>query len=297
AARNEVQAALSNFRFSSTDVSASASTSVASSGRYYEMDDDASTCSSSEACSRRPSVQRTSSAPEPSASAPVLFVEPTGPSSERPSLARACSESLASGVLERRRHKCPSDGQVLPMNLMLDLADLPKTMGAGNVGLLRAARRALIEPQGFDWGRPIPASAPASAANSTFLEPRTRPTETSSHGVPADQTKHVSPTESIRGTSRTSSATTTPSKTCFILRHWNRPASSYESEWDWALAGNARATHEAMRFSQFKETKEPVHDIWQQLPDWVSRRSSVGGRDADLSLRGPSLHQSLASFK
>ncbi len=259
-----------------------------------------------DANSRRPSVQRTSSAPEPSSSKSALFVEPSGPSTVRPSLGRACSESLASGVLERRRHKVASGNKSntnLPSNLMLDFTGLPMTMGAGNLGLLRAARKAIAEPSGFDWGRTA-TSAPPSTANSRFATQQQQLLNAATPPRPQHTQLKLQTTVSLPASTSVSASTSPeapraasglPASRSCVGSYWsNRTSASDESEWDWALAGNARATHEALRYSAYKEKREPVHDIWQQLPDWVSRRSSLGGRDADLSLRGPGLHNPFA---
>ncbi|KAJ1030059.1 hypothetical protein NDA16_000972 [Ustilago loliicola] len=313
AACRNVQAALSSFCFSShvaataESPSGGAPPSNATLSLPGSSDDEYVEPSClTDTSSRRPSVQRTSSAPEPSSSKSTLFVESAGPSITRLTVARACSESRASGVLERRRRKVASSRDALPSTLMLDLANLPMTMGAGNLGLLRAARKAVAEPSGFDWDRAA-ASAPPSRANSrlsTFqqqsftmssparasVSPARAPTTVS---LPAS----TSPSVSASPESNRVASGLTSSRSC-VGSHWsNRTSASDESEWDWALAGNARATFEALRYSAYKEKREPVHDIWQQLPDWMSRRSSLGGRDADLSLRGPGLHNSLASYK
>ncbi|SPO20317.1 uncharacterized protein UTRI_00716_B [Ustilago trichophora] len=307
----DVQAALSTFRFSGhgtaesppggcAPLNATLNLPCSSDDEYVEPS------SMLDASSRRPSVQRTSSAPEPASSKSTLFVDPAGPSSLRPSLARACSESRASGVLERRRRKVASGSNTLPSDLMLDLANLPMTMGAGNLGLLRAARKAIAEPSGFDWGRTA-ASAPPSTANSRFLTQQQQKPMTASPVRPTVASMKIPTTISLPASTTVSTSTSPeapritsgiPSSRSCVGSYWsNHTSASDESEWDWALAGNARATYEALRFSAYKETREPVHDIWQQLPDWVSRRSSLGGRDADLSLRGPSLHTSFALNK
>ncbi len=311
---HDVQATLSTFRFSSqspaaTDMPAQATQPMTASISMTGASDDDEYVEPScmlDTSSRRPSVQRTSSAPEPSSSKPSMFVEAAGPSMLRPSLARACSESRASGVLERRRCKVASGNNALPSNLILDLADLPMTMGAGNIGLLRAARKAIAEPCGFDWGRTA-TSAPASTCNSRFVtHQQSRLAAPSSSAAASAAAKSLASVSLPAST--TASASSSPesrrvasglptSRSCASSSWASRGSSSDESEWDWALAGNARATYEALRFSAYKETREPVHDIWQQLPDWVSRRSSLGGRDADLSLRGPSLHTSFAPHK
>lgn len=309
----DVQATLSSFSFSAGPVNTAAATSALNDPPFSFPLSDSNAVQDDEyvepscimdASSRRPSVQRTSSAPEPSSSKPTMFVETSGPSASRPSLARACSESRASGVLERRRCKVASSKDKLPSKLILDLADLPMTMGAGNLGLLRAARKAISEPSGFDWGRTA-SSAPASSANNRFItQQQQQQRQHHNSSLSADAPAKVATTVSLPA-SRSASTSASPesqrvgssitsSRSCFGS-HWSaRTSTSNECEWDWALAGNARATHEALRFSAYKETKEPVHDIWHQLPDWVSRRSSVGGRDADLSLRGPAVYNSLA---
>ena len=309
----DVQAALSSFRFSGNGTAESPFGGAPPSNAAMNMpgaDDDEYIEPSCmlDAGSRRPNVQRTSSAPEPSSSKSMLFVEPAGPSSLRPTLARACSESRASGVLERRRRKVASRHKdALPSNLILDLANLPMTMGAGNLGLLRAARKAIAEPCGFDWGSRTATSAPPSAANSRFLTQQQQKPITSSPVRSSIAAAKVPTTVSLPASTSVSTSTSpeapriasglSSSQSC-VGSYWsNRTSASDESEWDWALAGNARATYEALRYSAYKETREPVHDIWQQLPDWVSRRPSLGGRDADLSLRGPSLHTSFAQTK
>ena len=310
----DVQVALSSFRFSGSAAAASPTSEVPSSNAALNLpsspdEEYVEPSCMSDANSRRPSVLRTSSAPEPSSSKSTLFVEASGPSLLRPTLARACSESRASGVLERRRGKVASgsaNSDSLPANLMLDLANLPMTMGAGNLGLLRAARKAIAEPCGFDWGRTA-ASAPPSTANSRFLtQQQQKPSLSSPVRSTVTASRNLA-TVSLPASTSVSTSTSpeapriagglSSSRSC-VGSYWsNRTSASDESEWDWALAGNARATYETLRFSAYKETKEPVHDIWQQLPDWVSRRSSLGGRDADLSLRGPSLHNSFAHNK
>ncbi|SNX81968.1 uncharacterized protein MEPE_00673 [Melanopsichium pennsylvanicum] len=297
----DVQATLSSFRISGHSTAESSSTGNAPTtfNLHCSSDDDYIEPSCMlDAGSRRPSVQRTSSAPEPSSSTATLFVNPFGPPSMRPSPARACSESRASGVLERRRRKVASGSDSLPSDLMLDLANLPMTMGAGNLGLLRAARRAIAEPCGFDWGR-VATSAPPSATNSRFLtQQQQRPSISSPARSTAASIKILTTVSLPASTSVSTSTSPASARIAGVGSCWsNRAPDSDESEWDWALAGNARATYEALRFSTYKETKEPVHDIWQQLPDWVSRRSSLGGRDADFSLRGPGLHNSLALSK
>lgn len=313
AACRDVQAALSSFRFSSHAAGTAesplsgANTSNATFSLSGSVDDEyVEPLCLMDTSSRRPSVQRTSSAPEASSSKSTLFVEPAGPSLPRPIIARACSESRASGVLQRRRRKVASSRDALPSTLMLDLANLPMTLGAGNLGLLRAARKAIVEPSGFDWGRTA-TSAPPSTANSHFLAQQLQSFTMSSPDRASMGSVHAPATVSLP-TSTSASVSASPesnrvgsnltsSRSC-VGSHWsNRISASDESEWDWALAGNARATLEALRHSAYKETREPVHDVWQQLPDWVSRRSSLGGRDADLSLRGTGLHNSLASHK
>ncbi|CBQ68049.1 conserved hypothetical protein [Sporisorium reilianum SRZ2] len=293
----DVQAALSSFRFSSNTLESPSSDALPSNAGGSSSDDEyvEPSCVTN-SNSRRPSVQRTSSAPEPSSSKSSLFVEPQGPTPLRPSLARSCSESRASGVLQRRRHRITAKSSSLPSTLMLDFTNMPMTMGAGNLGLLRAARKAIAEPSGFDWGRAA-ASAPPSATNSRFVSLQRH--ESSSGSSPIRPSK-TAVTVSLPASTTASTSTwpqsphTSPglpsSRSC-AASCWSKCASaSNESEWDWALAGNARATHDALRFSAYKEKREPVHDIWQQLPDWMSRRSSLGGRDADLSLRGPGLY-------
>lgn len=308
----DVQVALSSFRFSAHGTAESPSGDafipkpVALTTPCSPDDDYVEPSCMSDANSRRPSVLRTSSAPEPTSSKSALFVEPSGPTSLRPSLARACSESRASGVLERRRRKVAADSDSLPSDLMLDLANLPMTMGAGNLGLLRAARKAIAEPCGFDWSRTA-ASAPPSTANSRFLSQQQQKPDIASPVRPPMASVKISTAASLPASTSVSTSTSPEapriggglsSSRSYVGSYWsNRTSTSDESEWDWALAGNARATYEALRFSAYKETREPVHDIWQQLPDWVSRRSSLGGRDADLSLRGPSLHTSFALNK
>ena len=307
----DVQATLSSFSFSGqvNGISETPSSGTPSSLASSSDDEYVEPSCIMNSGSRRPSVQRTSSAPEPSSSKATLFVETSAPSTLRPSLARACSESRASGVLERRRGKIASGNDKLPSNLVLDLADLPMTMGAGNLGLLRAARKAIAEPRGFDWGR-VATSAPSSTANSRILtqqQHQQRSSTSSSPTRPAIVSSMVAMTPSLPA-SASASTTTSPeshriagglssSRSCVGSYRSTRISASEESEWDWALAGNVRATYEALRYSAYKETREPVHDIWQQLPDWVSRRSSLGGRDADLSLRGPSLHNSFVTSK
>ncbi|KAJ9476518.1 Nucleoporin autopeptidase [Pseudozyma hubeiensis] len=301
----DVQATLSSFRFSTSTVECPAIGGAAHLDPLgpSEEDEYVEPLSMSNASSRRPSVQRTSSAPEPSSSKPSLFVEPlAGPSVPRPLVARTCSESRASGVLERRRHKRTARTPALPSTLMLDLADLPMTLGAGNIGLLQAARRAIAEPTGFDWGRAA-ISAPASSARSRFS---TQQAHTSSFCSPVRAAKHATNVSLPASTSVSTS--TSPetsqaangivsSRSCTGSRWSTRNSASEESEWDWALAGTARATHEVLRYSAYKEKREPVHDIWNQLPDWMSRRSSHGGRDADMSLRGPGLFSAFGMSK
>ncbi|KAJ1027887.1 hypothetical protein NDA13_003340 [Ustilago tritici] len=308
----DVQAALSSFRFSS-HASGTAESPLGGANTFNaafslsgSVDDEyVEPLCLMDTSSRRPNVQRTSSAPEASSSKSTLFVESAGPSLPHPIIARACSESLASGVLQRRRRKVASSRDALPSTLMLDLANLPMTLGAGNLGLLRAARKAIVEPSGFDWGRT--ATFAPSTANSHFLAQQLQSFTMSSPARASVGSVHAPATVSLpASTSASVSASPesnrvgsnlTSSRSC-VGSHWsNCISASDESEWDWALAGNARATLEALRHSAYKETREPVHDIWQQLPDWASRRSSLGGRDADLSLRGPGLHNSLASHK
>uniref|UniRef100_V5GKU5 Uncharacterized protein n=2 Tax=Kalmanozyma brasiliensis (strain GHG001) TaxID=1365824 RepID=V5GKU5_KALBG len=187
--------------------------------------------------------------------------------------------------------------------MILDLANLPMIMGAGNIGLLRAARKAIAEPSGFDWGRAA-SSAPPSSPHPRFLvqqEPK------SSWRTPSRSAKAAATSVSLpASTSGSKASSPEPSRVSSGLASSQSYAGSYwsnhssvsdESEFDWALAGNARATHEALRFSAYKEKKEPVHDIWYQLPDWMSRRSSLGGRDADASLRGPGLYSAFGPNK
>ncbi|TKY90862.1 hypothetical protein EX895_000860 [Sporisorium graminicola] len=298
----DVQAALSSFRFSSSTLESPSSDAIPA-NVASEDDEYVEPSCSLNSNSRRPSVQRTSSAPEPSSSKSTLFVEPMGPTMLRPSLARSCSESRASGVLERRRHKITSKSNSLPSTLILDFTNLPMTMGAGNLGLLRAARKAIAEPSGFDWDRAA-TSAPPSSFKPRFVALQEQKSSVNSTPVRPEKTA-VTVSLPASTTASTSTSPQSPrvsvglptSRSC-AASCWSKCASaSNESEWDWALAGTARATHEAMRFSAFKEKREPVHDIWQQLPDWVSRRSSLGGRDADLSLRGPGLYNPFGPAK
>lgn len=311
----DVQATLSSFRFS-TDTSnlsespssgAPLSTAAVSTTTRFPSDDDEYVEPSCvmDSGSRRPSVQRTSSAPEPSSSKSTLFVEPSGPSMLRPSLARSCSESRASGVLERRRRKIASSSKTLPSNMVLDLANLPMIMGAGNIGLLRAARKAIVEPSGFDWGRATSSAPPTSAhAHSRFLlQQEPKPSwRTPNRSVKGAATSMSLPASTTGSKASSPESTRVPSELAssqsYADSYWSNHSSvSVESEFDWALAGNARATSEALRFSAYKEKKEPVHDIWCQLPDWMSRRSSLGGRDADASLRGPGLYSAFGPNK
>ncbi|GAC99384.1 nucleoporin autopeptidase [Pseudozyma hubeiensis SY62] len=302
----DVQATLSSFRFSASTVESPASGAAAPLDLLgpSEEDEYVEPLCMSNASSRRPSVQRTSSAPEASSSKTSLFVEPlAGPSVPRPLVARTCSESRASGVLERRRRKRNFRTTALPSTLMLDLAGLPMTLGAGNIGLLQAARRAIAEPTGFDWGGRAAISAPASSTKSRFS---TQQAQNSSSCSPVRASKHttnVSLPVSTSVSTSTSPESSQPaggivsSRSC-TESHWSKcDTASEESEWDWALAGTARATHEVLRYSAYKEKREPVHDIWNQLPDWMSRRSSHGGRDADMSLRGPGLFSAFGMSK
>ncbi|KIS72221.1 uncharacterized protein UMAG_00636 [Mycosarcoma maydis] len=302
--RRDVQATLSSFRFSQNTVESPTSGTTEASSLINSSDDEeyVEPLCIMDASSRRPSVQRTSSAPEPSSSKSTLFVEPSDPSVLRPSLARSCSESRASGVLERRRRKLKSRSNALPSTLILDLANLPMTIGASNVGLLRAARKAIAEPTGFDWGRAA-VSAPPSSNSSRFVTHQEQKPRMSS----PFRTVKLATTMSLSASTASSTwrlpesphadASPLPSRSCAGSYWSNRASSSEESEWDWALSGNARATHDALRYSTHKEKRAPVHDIWNQLPDWMSRRSSLGGRDADLSLRGPGLFNSLGMSK
>jgi hypothetical protein len=290
----EIQFALSSFSFSDSLSKQPDSTATLAVPIRATADDGSIDPATIDLESHRPSVQRASSAPEASSSMSVLFLDST---TFRPMIPRGRSETLAAGLLERRRRKSAvhlSEG--LPSQLVLNLADLPFTMGAGNIQLLRSARKALSEPKGFDWD-PVLASPSSSLPTTALVDYRTRNTETSS--PPLIPRPAIAPPRS--GTASDYTLCEGPRR----LSAWktrfqqNIDKSGHheddEDEWDWALAGNARATHEALRFSRYKETRAPVHDIWQQLPDWVCRRSSVGGRDADTSLHGPSLHQSLSS--
>lgn len=239
---------------------------------------------------QRPGVVRVASAPEASASAPTMFVDSSRSSLSRPSVARACSEGSAyDGVLGRRRRTCTSDQEALPTTLVLDLAHLPKTIVAGNISLLRAARRALTESREFNWQHspPAPTKSRRNEPSLRIVLPQPVLTTVAASPEPAPL-----PAPQSYFTKRSVQDT----KSC-IARYWNKPICSYEDEWEWALSGNARATTEAIKCSTYIEKREAVHDIWQQLPDWVSRRSSLGGRDADMSLRGPALHHCMSALK
>lgn len=241
---------------------------------------------SDDLAAHRPSVSRVSSAPEAPSFLPTLFVTSSRNSISRPSVARACSEgSSFDGVLNRRRRLRTSDRDALPKNLILDLAHVPKTIVAGNIDLLQAARRAVNESREFDWQHTAAASPKSRRADTRLrvVMPTTVPSTIPADSAPTKQTHQ--PKRTIHDT-----------KAC-IARYWNRPICSYEDEWEWALSGNARATTEAIKGNAYIEKREAVHDIWQQLPDWVSRRSSLGGRDADMSLRGPALHHSMTALK
>lgn len=244
---------------------------------------------------QRPGVARVSSAPEASSSAPTMFVESYRNSLSRPSVARACSEGSAyDGVLGRRRRACMADQKALPSVLILDLAQLPNTIVAGNINLLKAARRAVTEPREFDWQHSTP--APTKARKN---EPRLRivlPQPVLPTVAASPEPAPTTITTTTKSQSYFNKRTIQNTKSC-IARYWNKPVCSYEDEWEWALSGNARATTEAIKCSTYVEKKEAVHDIWQQLPDWVSRRSSLGGRDADMSLRGPALHNCMSALQ
>ncbi|EPQ32377.1 uncharacterized protein PFL1_00573 [Pseudozyma flocculosa PF-1] len=105
---------------------------------------------------RRPSVARATSLPSSSTSAGVASGMLSSCSadgfSNRPPLPRACSESVAAGVLERRRRKALSENGAAPLSLVLDFDGLSSKVVLADVSLMKAARRAAAEPREWDWG-------------------------------------------------------------------------------------------------------------------------------------------------
>ncbi|PWN53979.1 hypothetical protein IE53DRAFT_383505 [Violaceomyces palustris] len=118
--------------------------------------------------SRRPSVQRTTSVPVVSSRQGSLHPHPYD--AGRPSITRSCSESVAAGVLERRRKKAASCGFKAPGRLVIDIASIPVMIAAANSALVKAARKAALEPAEWDWGCDEPESATSSSSFSSKEE-------------------------------------------------------------------------------------------------------------------------------
>ena len=189
---------------------------------------------------RRPSVQRASSAPESldtDSSGALLLA-----ANDRPTFPRACSESHANGVLERRRRKGASEDGSLPHLMILDFGSIPKTFGTTNPSLIKAARRAAQEPREWDWGFAVPRGA----------EAMTKQHESTSYFDVGMQAKNGAAASCTAKHSRRSGSGGGPSRQGSLRRARQPRAAAcaqsssyaYDSEWDWALGGHSRMSDE-----------------------------------------------------
>ncbi|KAN0066113.1 hypothetical protein ACQY0O_000207 [Thecaphora frezii] len=196
---------------------------------------------------RRPSVARATSLPSSSSSSssnPALFASCGTDGYNRPPLPRACSESVAAGVLERRRRKALSENGSAPLSLVLDFGGISSKVGLADFSLMKAARRAAIEPREWDWGFGqtssdvgIRSSKSAGAEASTFslTGVKARRVGTYFAGSHEDDAFVVGQSESSRDAGA----------------YLYEPATAIESaryafdcEWDWALSGRCRVSPE-----------------------------------------------------